>query len=116
MQEQAAALAEMVSRFKLDANHSAPTAQPVLRKPVTAAAARPAAVKPALKLAKPAMASAAAKPRSQRFALRGVEIEDRRFAAGLDDALDRAFAQTRCAAGDDRNLTFDVQCGDLYNN
>ena len=66
MQEQAAALAEMVSRFKLDANHSAPTAQPVLRKPVTAAAARPAAVKPALKLAKPAMASAAAKPRTSK--------------------------------------------------
>ena len=62
MQEQAAALAEMVSRFKLDANHSAPTAQPVLRKPVVAA--RPAAVKPALKLAKPAMATAAARPRT----------------------------------------------------
>ena len=62
MQEQAAALAEMVSRFKLDANHSAPAAQPVLRKPAVAAA-RPAAVKPALKLAKPVVASAAAKPR-----------------------------------------------------
>ena len=63
MQEQAAALAEMVSRFKLDANHSAPLAPPALRKPAVAAA-RPAAVKrPALKLAKPAMASAAAKPR-----------------------------------------------------
>ncbi|MGK5027133.1 methyl-accepting chemotaxis protein [Janthinobacterium sp. RB2R34] len=61
MQDQAAALAEMVSRFKLDASHSVPTAQPVLRRPVVAAAARPAAARrPALKLAKPV---AAAKPR-----------------------------------------------------
>jgi methyl-accepting chemotaxis protein-1 (serine sensor receptor) len=39
MQEQAAALAEMVSIFKLDANHGGRGSKPALRKPVVAAAA-----------------------------------------------------------------------------
>ena len=66
MQEQAAALAEMVSIFKLDAAHSGPAAaKPALRKPVVAAAST-ALKRPAMRLA-PARAAAApvaaAKPR-----------------------------------------------------
>ena len=60
MQEQAAALAEMVSIFKLDANHGgSAAAKPALRKPVVAAAAT-ALKRPSLRLAP---APAAAKPR-----------------------------------------------------
>jgi methyl-accepting chemotaxis protein-1 (serine sensor receptor) len=65
MQEQAAALAEMVSIFKLDAAHSGPApAKPALRKPVVAAATS-ALKRPALRLAtaRVAAAPAAAKPR-----------------------------------------------------
>ncbi|MGK5035358.1 methyl-accepting chemotaxis protein [Janthinobacterium sp. LB3P118] len=61
MQEQAAALAEMVSIFKLDANHSGPVAaKPALRKPVVAATST-ALKRPALHLAPASVA--AAKPR-----------------------------------------------------
>ncbi len=68
MQEQAAALAEMVSRFKLDAkldaSHGAPAAQPAPRKPAPVAAARPAVAKrPSLKLPTP---PAAARPRASK--------------------------------------------------
>jgi methyl-accepting chemotaxis protein-1 (serine sensor receptor) len=67
MQEQAAALAEMVSIFKLDANHSGPAAaKPVLRKPVVAAAST-ALKRPALRLA-PTRAAAAAAPAQPRAA------------------------------------------------
>ncbi|MGK5080261.1 methyl-accepting chemotaxis protein [Janthinobacterium sp. HLX7-2] len=66
MQEQAAALAEMVSIFKLDANHSGPAAaKPALRKPVVAAAST-AMKRPPLRLATARTAAApvaAAKPR-----------------------------------------------------
>ena len=66
MQEQAAALAEMVSIFKLDAAHSGPAAaKPALRKPVVAAAST-ALKRPALRLAPARSAAgpvAAAKPR-----------------------------------------------------
>ena len=65
MQEQAAALAEMVSIFKLDAAHSGPAAaKPALRKPVVAAGSS-ALKRPALRLApaSAAAAPAAAKPR-----------------------------------------------------
>ena len=65
MQEQAAALAEMVSIFKLDAAHSGPAAaKPALRKPVVAAGST-ALKRPALRLApaSAAAAPAAAKPR-----------------------------------------------------
>ncbi|MNN56224.1 Methyl-accepting chemotaxis protein IV [compost metagenome] len=68
MQEQAAALAEMVSIFKLDANHSGPAAKPALRKPVVAAAST-ALKRPALRLAPSRAAAApvaAAKPRSAK--------------------------------------------------
>ena len=61
MQEQAAALAEMVSIFKLDAAHSGPAAaKPALRKPVVAAGSS-ALKRPALRLA-PASAAAAPAP------------------------------------------------------
>jgi methyl-accepting chemotaxis protein-1 (serine sensor receptor) len=61
MQEQAAALAEMVSIFKLDAAHSGPApAKPALRKPVVATAST-ALKRPALRLAPASVA--AAKPR-----------------------------------------------------
>ena len=61
MQEQAAALAEMVSIFKLDAAHSGPAAaKPALRKPVVAAGST-ALKRPALRLA-PASAAAAPAP------------------------------------------------------
>ena len=61
MQEQAAALAEMVSIFKLDAAHSGPAAaKPALRKPVVAAAST-ALKRPAVRLAP--VSVAAAKPR-----------------------------------------------------
>ncbi len=60
-QEQAAALAEMVSIFKLDAAHSGPAAaKPALRKPVVAAGSS-ALKRPALRLA-PASAAAAPAP------------------------------------------------------
>ena len=60
MQEQAAALAEMVSIFKLDAAHSGPAAaKPALRKPVVAAAST-ALKRPAVRLAPSRTASAAA--------------------------------------------------------
>ena len=61
MQEQAAALAEMVSIFKLDANHSGPAAaKPALRKPAVAAAST-ALKRPAVRLAPTSLA--ATKPR-----------------------------------------------------
>ena len=61
MQEQAAALAEMVSIFKLDAAHSGPAAaKPALRKPVVAAGSS-GLKRPALRLA-PASAAAAPAP------------------------------------------------------
>ena len=60
MQEQAAALAEMVSIFKLDASHSGPAAaKPALRKPVMAAAST-AVKRPPLRLA--TVRAAAASP------------------------------------------------------
>ena len=68
MQEQAAALAEMVSIFKLDAAHSGPAAaKPALRKPVVAAGSS-GLKRPALRLApaSAAVAPAAAKPRSAK--------------------------------------------------
>ena len=67
-QERAAARAEMVSIFKLDANHSGPAAaKPALRKPVVAAAST-ALKRPSLRLApaRAVAAPAAAQPRSAK--------------------------------------------------